>query len=186
MSWACRDDSNHYTKPIWPPREELAVGRYNVKHTPLIDPRKVYLPPLHIKLGLMKNFVKAMDHHGKGFQYLLEKFGPKKSGAKLKADVFVGLDIRDLIKDEKFDQHINSLELSTWKPFKQVLHNFLGSKKSENYADVVQEILIAYQKLGCRMLLNISCAHTDFFRDNLGDVSTVRDRHVTKKSQTIE
>ena len=51
----------------------------------------------------MKNFVKAMDHHGKGFQYLLEKFGPKKSGAKLKADVFVGLDIRDLIKDEKFD-----------------------------------------------------------------------------------
>ena len=66
--WDSRDDSNHYSRTIWPPRKELAVGRYNVKHTPLIDPQKVYLPPLHIKLGLMKNFVKAMDQHGKGFQ----------------------------------------------------------------------------------------------------------------------
>ena len=93
--WDSRDDSKHYTKTIWPPREELAVERYNVKHTPLIDPRKVYLPPLHIKLGFIKNFVKAMDRYGKYFQYLLEKFGPKKSDAKLKADVFYGSDIRD-------------------------------------------------------------------------------------------
>ena len=27
----------------------------------LVDPRKVLLPPLHIKLGLMKLFVKALD-----------------------------------------------------------------------------------------------------------------------------
>ena len=126
--WDSRDDSNHYSRTIWPPRKELAVGRYNVKHTPLIDPQKVYLPPLHIKLGLMKNFVKAMDQHGKGFQYLLEKFGFRKSNAKLKAGVFVGPDIRNLIKDENFDQCLNSLELCAWKSFKQVEHNFLGYK----------------------------------------------------------
>ena len=66
--WDSRDDSNHYSRTIWPPRKDLAVGRYNVKHTSLIDQQKAYLPPLHIKLGLKKNFVKAMDQHGKGFQ----------------------------------------------------------------------------------------------------------------------
>ena len=110
--WDSRDDTNHYTETTctWPPLEELAIGRHNVKHIPLIDPQKVYLSPLHIKLGLMKNFVEAMDHHGKGFQYLSEKFA-KKSDAKLKAGVFVTPDIRDLMKDENFDHHLNSLEL---------------------------------------------------------------------------
>ena len=108
-----------------------------MKHIPLTDPQKVYLPPLHIKLELMKNFVKAMDHHGKGFQYFWKKFANKKSDAKLKAGVFVGPNIRDLMKDEQFDIHLNSLELGAWKSFKKVIHNFFGSKKSENYADVV-------------------------------------------------
>ena len=59
-----------------------------------------------MKLGLVKNILKAMDHHGKGFQHLLEKFANEKSDAKLKAGVFVGPDIRDLMKDEKFDHGI--------------------------------------------------------------------------------
>ena len=59
-----------------------------------------------MKLGLIKNFVKAMDHHGKGFQYLLEKFTNEKSDVKLKAGVFVGPDIRNLLKDEKFDHGV--------------------------------------------------------------------------------
>ena len=57
----------------------------------------------------MKSVVKAMDYHGKGFQYLLEKFGPKKSDFKLKSGVFVGPDIKDLIKDKKFNQNMNNL-----------------------------------------------------------------------------
>ena len=55
----------------------------------------------------MKNFVEAMNYHGKGFQYFLKKIVPKKSDAKLKADVFFGPDIRDLIKDKKFYQQRN-------------------------------------------------------------------------------
>ena len=83
-----------------------------------------------MKLGLMKNFVKAMDHHGNGFQYLLENFANEKSDAEVKAGVFVGPNIRDPTEDEKFDHDLNSLELDTWKSFKQVIHNFLGSKKA--------------------------------------------------------
>jgi hypothetical protein len=43
---------------------------------------KTLLPPLHIKLGLMKNFVKAMKKKGIGFKCLRETF-PKLSDAKL-------------------------------------------------------------------------------------------------------
>ena len=59
--------------------------------------------------------------------------------------------MRDLIKDEKFYHHLNSLELGAWQSFKQMIHNFLCSKKSENYADVLQDMLIGYQKLGCQI-----------------------------------
>ena len=59
-----------------------------------------------MKLGLMKKIFKAMDHHGKGFQYLLKKFANEKNDAKLIAGVFVGPDIRDLMKDEKFDHGV--------------------------------------------------------------------------------
>lgn len=48
-------------------REKKTVGRYNVLHASLVDPLKVYFSPLHIKLGLMKNFVLAMDRNGNGF-----------------------------------------------------------------------------------------------------------------------
>ena len=53
------------------------------------------------------------------------------------------------------------------------MHSFLGSKRSENYADIVKEMLIAYKKLGCRMLLKIHFLHShlDLFSDNLGDVN---------------
>ena len=101
--WDSRDESNNYTKTVRPPREELAVGKYIEKHTPRIDPRKVCLSPLHIKLGRIKNFVIAIDHHRKGFHCLLKNFDPKKSDVKLKVGVFVGPDMRDLMKDEKFD-----------------------------------------------------------------------------------
>ena len=73
-----------------------------------------------------KKFVKAMDHNGKGFQYLSEKFANEKSDAELKAGIFVGPDIKDVMKDENFDHHLNSLELGAWKSFQQVIHNFLG------------------------------------------------------------
>ena len=63
----------------------LAPGKVeekNVLHKNLVDPTKIYLPPLHIKLGLMKNLVKALDRDGPGFQYLKSKF-PRISEAKI-------------------------------------------------------------------------------------------------------
>ena len=59
--WNSRADGEHYEKMQWPTREELAPGMYNVIREPLVSREKVLLPPLHIKLGLVKQFVKALD-----------------------------------------------------------------------------------------------------------------------------
>jgi len=46
----------------------------------------------------MKNFVKAMNQEESAFTYLREKF-PRLSKAKLREGIFIGPQMRDLIKD---------------------------------------------------------------------------------------
>jgi len=41
---------------------------------PIVNPQDVFLSHLHIKLGLMKNFVKAHDREGQAYAYLRNKF----------------------------------------------------------------------------------------------------------------
>jgi hypothetical protein len=60
---------------------------------------KILLPSKHLKFALMKHFVKAKNHEEAAFTYLREKF-PRLSKAKLKESIFIGPQIRDLIKDE--------------------------------------------------------------------------------------
>ena len=88
--WHSLDDSNHFSKVQWEPREALTTCKFNVKHVPLTGPKNVLLPLLHIILGLMKCSVRAMDHQGSGFKYLKEKFASYKSDAKLIAGIFIG------------------------------------------------------------------------------------------------
>jgi len=58
---------------------------------------------MHLKLGLMKNFVKAMNQEEASFTYLQEML-PRLSEATLKEGIYTGPQIRDLIKDEYFDK----------------------------------------------------------------------------------
>ena len=76
--WDSRDRKNHYLQKQWPKRETLTVGEKNVVSPALVKPEKVYLPPLHIKLRLMKNLVKAMDCEGSGFQFLKKQVSQVK------------------------------------------------------------------------------------------------------------
>ncbi|UYV65021.1 hypothetical protein LAZ67_3002849 [Cordylochernes scorpioides] len=76
-------------------------GHKNILNSPLIDSENIYLPPLHIKLGLMKNFVKAMDRKASGFAYLKQKCS-SISDAKIKEGIFVGPQIRELLQDGNF------------------------------------------------------------------------------------
>ena len=83
----------------------------NIQHIPLVNLDKVLMPPLHIKLGLMKNFVKAMGkQNSNGFEFLCKKF-PKLSLAKLKEGIFVGPQIWKVFEDPEFEKTLNTLEL---------------------------------------------------------------------------
>jgi hypothetical protein len=56
-------------------RQKLTPGERNVFHDPLVDAAKVFLLPLHIKLSLVKNFVKAMKKDGPVF-YICNRNSP--------------------------------------------------------------------------------------------------------------
>jgi hypothetical protein len=51
----------------WKRRQKLSPGERNVVHDPSVDAAKVFLPPLHIKLGLVNNLVRAMKKDGPVF-----------------------------------------------------------------------------------------------------------------------
>ena len=72
----------------------------------------------------MKNFTKAMNQNGPAFKYLCDKF-PALSKEKLKEGIFIGPQIRQLLKDNKFDSIINGDEKAAWEAFRQVVTNFL-------------------------------------------------------------
>ena len=87
----------------------MTPGEKNVINPPLVLPEKIYLPPLHIKLGFMKNFVKGVDKIGRGFEYFRNKF-PNVSDAKIMDGVFIRSQIRELMQDKQFDEDLNETE----------------------------------------------------------------------------
>ena len=94
--WDSRDDEQHYIKKDWPLRETFVPGRFNIHHVLLVDLKEMYLPLMHIKLGLSKNFFKTMDQDGRGFRYLQAKFLAKFE-TRLNAGIFIGPEIRKLM-----------------------------------------------------------------------------------------
>ena len=170
--WDSRADDRHYTQINWPPRTSFTPGFNNVKCASLVDPQNILLPPLHIKLGLMKNYTKALDKDGTAFKFLRMKF-PKISEAKLRAGVFDGPQIRELIKDEDFITNMNAMEKRAWTAFEAVISNFLGKRRSPNYEKQVKELLNSFQSLGARMSVKMHflSSHLDYFPNNCGDFS---------------
>jgi hypothetical protein len=82
-------------------KDILEPEKKNIMRKSLVDPKKILLPPHHIKLGIMKQFAKALPKTGNCFKYLGKTF-PHFSEAKLKEGVFVGPDIGKLMFDDNF------------------------------------------------------------------------------------
>ena len=72
--WDSRDRILHYVEKQWSSHQAFTLRQKYLIQTTLVDPEKVILPLLHIKLGLMKNFVKAIDKEGCGFSHLKPMF----------------------------------------------------------------------------------------------------------------
>lgn len=187
----CEFDSRahavHWDKKDWPPRQSLTPGAKNVLHESLVDPSKILLPPLHIKLGLIKQFVKALDKEGACFQYIVGKF-PAVTSEKITAGVFDGPQIRKLMKDENFERTMQGLERFAWSGFCNVVTKFLGNNKDPNYADIVEDMLQSFRRLGCTMSLKVHFLHShlDYFPENLGSVSEEQGERFHQDVKTME
>jgi len=125
-------------------RQELVPCRAeSIINNPLVDCDKILFPPLHIKLGMIKQFTNALDKNGSCFTYLCRSF-PGVTIEKLKAGIFNGPQIGQLIRDRNFEESMNRTELEAWSSFVLVVQNFLGNNKALNYAD-----------LGCNMSIKM-------------------------------
>lgn len=70
--WDSTATADHWVKKKkWPPRHSLTPGDKNIITDRLVYRKNIVFPPLHIKLGVMKQFVKALDHSGDCFRYII-------------------------------------------------------------------------------------------------------------------
>lgn len=93
MCYKCLWDSRYnarsqYQKTDWPPRKaDGKIGDHSQEKKPLVSFDKLLLPPLHLKLGIVKNFIKQVVKKEPVFQCLTEIF-PKLTPAKIKEGVY--------------------------------------------------------------------------------------------------
>jgi hypothetical protein len=89
----------------------------------------------------------------------------------LKEGIFIGPQIRELIKDEYFDRLLQGEEKPAWDSFKSVVTGILGNRRAKKYEDLVNNLLQSDQKLGCNMSLRIHFLHSNlnFFPENCGE-----------------
>jgi len=66
--WDSRADDQHWQRKDWPVHEKLVVGENNVINESLVDRDRILVPPLHIKMGVTKQFVKVLYKNSDCFQ----------------------------------------------------------------------------------------------------------------------
>ncbi|KAF2360564.1 hypothetical protein FHG87_008680 [Trinorchestia longiramus] len=170
--WDSRAVSRHYKQKDRKSRSTFVSGEHSIQENPLVDMNKFFLPPLHIKLSLLKNFVKAMDKNGAVFQYLCTLF-PALGFAKLKEGIFVGPQIVEVLKNKDFKEFLTRKELRTWEAFKSVYHGFLGNTRVPDYQDCIEKLLQFSEDMGYPISLKIHFLHShlNIFPPNLGAMS---------------
>eukprot|EP00795_Rhopilema_esculentum_P006047 gene6047-11422_t len=94
-------------------REELVPCRTrNITNEPLVNRDRALFPPLHIKLGLTKQFTKALDKDSDCFRYLCQA-SPGLKIEKLKAGIFDCPQVHQLIRNRQFKNSMIKMELET-------------------------------------------------------------------------
>jgi len=105
--------------------------------------------------------VKALDKDSFAFAYLAEKF-PSLSQPKIKEGIFIGPQIRQIVLDETFNTHLKRKEKVAFESFKKVC----DKHRSEDFVQVVNDLLRHYHDMGCNMSLKVHVLHShlDFLR----------------------
>ncbi|CAH0558844.1 unnamed protein product [Brassicogethes aeneus] len=77
------------------------------------------------------------------------------------------------MKDKTFNDCLKENELSAWNSIKGVIEGLLGNNRDENYRDLVNTMMISFEKMGVNMSLNVNLlhAHLDLFENQLSTES---------------
>ena len=73
----------------------------------------------------------ALSPEGEAFQNLKEKFGVVLTEEKLKAGVFIGPQIREVVHDSNFRQSLKELEFQPWNAVVSVIEIFFRNHRSD-------------------------------------------------------
>jgi hypothetical protein len=92
--------------------------------------------------------------------FLCVRNSPRLSTKKIKADVFIGPQIRQLFRDSQFDLVLSDDEKAAWNAFQLVATGFLRNVKAVNFRKRVENLITSYEKLGCNLSLKMHFLHT--------------------------
>ena len=91
----------------------------------------------------------------------------------MKEGVFIGPQIKELLKDNHFLITLDEIELKGRESFKWFCENFLANKRSLEFRNGMKCLLDSCAGMGCRMLLKVHFLdlHLKVFVENLGAMS---------------
>lgn len=121
-------------------------------------------------------------------KFIMKTFKPKTE-AKLEQGVFNGPEIRRLIQDrDRFEVTMPPNFKKAWSSYVLLCENFLGSERSEDYKDIVKELIDNYKAQGCLMSIKLHylSEHLDKFPANCGLMSEQQGERFHQQLNWIE
>ncbi|KAF2898291.1 hypothetical protein ILUMI_07885 [Ignelater luminosus] len=123
-----------------------------------------------------RSYGKALNKEAGCFQYLEEKF----SDAKLKEGIFIGPDIKKLMKHDIFETKLEEDEKEAWSDFKEVVNKLLENQKDPKFKNIVENMLTRFQDMEEKILTkddNIIGRLKEYLEELLGtDIRTKDDK----------
>ncbi|KAI6651197.1 hypothetical protein LOD99_5548 [Oopsacas minuta] len=113
---------------------------------------------------------------------------PKLSDAKLKGGIFVSPQITTMLKSRTLEDKMTETEIKAWQAFRDVVNGLLGNNKDPNSGEIVNTLITSYQKMGCRMSLELHflCSHIYLFQESLEDFSEEHSERFHQDIQLME
>lgn len=165
-------------------RESWSLGKLNVKYEPMVDVSRIIIPPLHVKLGLFKNFIKSVGN--KAMNYLRsEFFGERLTDEKVYEGIVNGPDIRRLMGDKKFRTKLNRTELAAFDSLVAYTKGFLGSDRAPNYRQLASNLKKAFERQNVSMSVKVHFA-VDHVEDFAPDCGAYSDEQGERAHQDIK
>lgn len=80
--------------------------------------------------------------------------------------ILIGPQVSKLMKNDQFAATLNAVEKRPFDAINDVIDNFLGNRKAENYREIVGELIQLFREMNVNMSLKIHFLHNhlDFFR----------------------